>query len=181
MKIIIWLWNIGEKYAKTRHNVGFLFVDFFAKNNNFDDWKDSQFSALISEKNINNEKIILVKPTTFMNLSWTAVTKIMNFYKIPIEHIFVISDDIDMEFSKIRIREKWSHGGQNGLRDIITKLGTDAFSRLKIGIGRHEKMAVADWVLSKFSQDELKNLEENIFPLAEEKIFEKFLKNENSL
>lgn len=86
--------------------------------------------------------------------------QIVNFYKIPFENILVISDDIDMEFGKIRLREKWSHGGQNGLRDIISKLGTDNFCRLKIGVGRHEKMSVSDWVLSRFQNEELEILEE---------------------
>lgn len=166
---------MGEKYAKTRHNAGFLAVDFFRENNDFEDWRDSNFSALISEKIINNEKIILVKPTTFMNLSGTAVAKIVNFYKIPLENILVISDDIDMEFGKIRFREKWSHGGQNGIRDIILKLGTDAFSRVKIGIGRHPNMNISDWVLSKFSSDEMMNFENTIFWEVEAKIFENFL------
>lgn len=99
-----------------------------------------------------------------MNLSGNAVQSIVNFYKISLEDILVISDDIDMEFGKIRFREKWSHGWQNGLRDIIAKFGTDNFSRLKIGIGRHEKMNVADWVLSRFSALELEKLESEIFP-----------------
>lgn len=108
-----------------------------------------------------------------MNLSGNAVSKIANFYKIPPENIIVISDDIDMEFGKIRFRTEGSHGGQNGLRDIILKLGTDQFSRLKIGIGRHEKIPVSDWVLSRFSQVEKKNLLEQIFPNAEMLISEK--------
>lgn len=174
MKLIIWLGNIGEKYAKTRHNAGFLAVEYLQKKYNFEDFKDSKFSALISEWNLSGEKIILAKPTTFMNLSGDAVVKIMNFYKIEKADILVISDDIDMDFGKIRLRDKWSHGGQNGLRDIIQKLGTDEFARLKIGIGRHEKMAVADWVLSRFSAEELRILEEKIFIEIQEKM-ENFL------
>lgn len=174
MKLIVWLGNIGEKYAKTRHNAGFLAVEYLQKIYNFEDFKDSKFSAFISEGNISGEKIILVKPTTFMNLSGEAVTKIMNFYKINTSDILVISDDIDMDFGKIRLRDKWSHGGQNGLRDIINRLGSDEFSRLKIGIGRHEKMAVADWVLSRFSIEELGILEEKIFMEVREKV-ENFL------
>lgn len=160
MKIIIWLGNPGPQYQQTRHNVGFLCVDFLQKFWNFNDFSDSKFSGVLSEWNISGEKIFLFKPITFMNLSGNAVAQIMNFYKIPKENILVISDDIDMEFGKIRLREKGSHGGQNGLRDIIAKIGTDEFSRLKIWIGRHEKMSVADWVLSKFQKEELEILEE---------------------
>lgn len=139
-------------------------MDFLCSEWDFSDFSDSNFQALIAEKNIAGEKILLVKPLTFMNLSGNAVSKILNFYKIPKENLLVISDDIDMDFGKIRLREKWSHGGQNGLRDIIAKLGTDEFSRLKIGIGRDERFAVADWVLSKFSSDEKNILQTEIFP-----------------
>lgn len=172
MKLIIWLGNIGEKYSKTRHNVGFLCADFLQKNWNFTDFTDSKFSALISEGTIWWEKIIIAKPTTFMNLSGNSISQLVNFYKIPLENILVISDDIDMEFGKIRLRDKWSHGGQNGLRDIIAKLGTDQFTRLKIGIGRHEFMSVADWVLSKFANNEIEILSTQFFPIAQEKIEE---------
>ncbi|MDO4874170.1 MAG: aminoacyl-tRNA hydrolase [Candidatus Gracilibacteria bacterium] len=166
MKIIVGLGNPGNQYRETRHNVGFLMAEFLRSEWDFSDFSDSNFEALIAEKNISGEKILLVKPMTFMNLSGNAVSKIMNFYKIPLENLLVISDDIDMDFGKIRLREKGSHGGQNGLRDIIAKLGTDEFARLKIGIGRDERFAVADWVLSKFSSDEKNILQTEIFPEA---------------
>jgi PTH1 family peptidyl-tRNA hydrolase len=112
---------------------------------------------------------------TFMNLSWNAITSIVNFYKLdPKKDILVLSDDLDMEFGKVRFREKWSHWGQNGLRDIITKLGTDEFARIKIGIGRHEKFEVVDWVLSKFQKDEIETLENEVFPKVED-IIKKWL------
>ena len=166
MKIIVGLGNPWNQYRETRHNVGFLMMDFLWLEWDFSDFSDSNCEALIAEKNISGEKILLVKPMTFMNLSGNAVSKIMNFYKIPLENLLVISDDIDMEFGKIRLREKWSHGGQNGLRDIITKLGTAEFSRLKIGIGRNDRFSVSDWVLSKFSLDEKNILQTEIFPEA---------------
>lgn len=107
-----------------------------------------------------------------MNLSGDAVSALVSFYKLdPRTDIFVISDDIDMEFGKVRSRAKGSHGGQNGLRDIITKLGTDEFARIKIGIGRHEKYSVSDWVLSGFTKEEIHALKEEIFPKVEEHIF----------
>lgn len=106
-----------------------------------------------------------------MNLSGDAVGSIVNFYKLDAKNeILIISDDIDMEFGKVRYREKWSHGWQNGLRDIISKLGSDEFWRIKIGIGRHEKYEVVDWVLSKFSESELEHLENEVFPKVQDNI-----------
>lgn len=109
------------------------------------------------------EKTILLKPLTFMNLSGESVAAIMNFYKIPRENILIISDDIDMDFGKIRLREKGSSGGQNGLKSIAEHLGTEEFARLKIGVGRDDRYNVADWVLSKFTDEEKKNLEKEVF------------------
>lgn len=163
MKLIVWLGNPGKEYATTRHNVGFLFMDFLRNKWGFEDWKDSKFKGVISEGILGWEKIILLKPTTYMNLSGESVVPLMNFYKIPRENILVLSDDIDMDFGKIRLREKGSSGGQNGLKSIITLLGTDEFARLKIGIGRDNRYNVADWVLSKFNDEELKNLNKKIF------------------
>lgn len=137
-------------------------VDFLRKSQDFGDWEESKHKGLIAKKA--GSDTLLFKPTTFMNLSWDAVTSLAHFYKLdPKTDITVISDDIDMEFAKVRKREKWSHGGQNGLRDIITKLGTDEFTRIKIGIGRHEKYEVSDWVLSKFTKEEVEILEREVF------------------
>ena len=164
MKVIIGLWNPWKKYEYTRHNVGYMMVNLLRKSWNFDDWQESRFQAVIREWIYDGEKIVLIKPTTFMNLSWDAVMSIVNFYKLdPKADILVISDDIDMDFAKVRYRTKWSHGGQNGLRDIIMKLGSDEFSRIKIGIGRHEQYSVSDWVLSKFTKEEFKKLHEEVF------------------
>lgn len=171
MKCIIWLGNPGRQYENTRHNVGFLMVDMLRGSLGFEDYKDSKFSGVMSEWVYSWEKIIFLKPTTYMNLSGESVASIVNFYKLdPRKDILVISDDIDMEFAKIRYREKWSHGGQNGLRDIIAHLGTDEFARVKVGIGRHDHMSVSDWVLSKFSKSEIEILEKEVFPKIEDHI-----------
>lgn len=170
MKLIVWLGNPGKEYENTRHNVGFLMIEEIRKHYNFPDWKDSRFHAVISEWIIHGEKIILMKPMTYMNLSWDAVSSCVGFYKLdPKSDVCIISDDIDMEFGKVRYRAKWSHGGQNGLKDIILKIWTDEFTRVKIGIGRHEKMSVSDWVLSKFSKEEKENLND-IFPQVIESV-----------
>jgi peptidyl-tRNA hydrolase, PTH1 family len=167
MKLIVWLGNPGKKYENTRHNVGFLVVEHMQKYFKWSEWEDSKFQALLSKTSL----FTLVKPMTFMNLSGDAVASIVNFYKLdPGKDILIISDDLDMEFAKVRYREKWSHGGQNGQRDIIAKLGTDEFARIKIGIGRHEKYEVSDWVLSKFQKEEREILESEVFLKVEEYI-----------
>lgn len=112
-----------------------------------------------------------------MNLSGESVVAIVNFYKIPLEDILVFSDDIDMDFGKIRMRDKGSSGGQNGLKSIVSHLGTDEFSRLKIGIGRDDRYSVSDWVLSKFSGEELEKLEKEVFMEASSWV-KKWLDNE---
>lgn len=106
MKLIVGLGNPGKEYEQTRHNAGFLFVDSLREAWGFEDWKDSKFKGIISEGIRNGEKIILLKPTTYMNLSGESVSGVVNFYKIPRENILVIFDDLDMEFGKIRFRDK---------------------------------------------------------------------------
>ena len=108
------------------------------------------------------EKVLLLKPLTYMNLSGESVVSLLNFYKIDPQNMLVLSDDIDMDFGKIRLRNTGSSGGQNGLKSIEKLLGTQDFTRLKIGIGRHEKYSVSDWVLSRFTQDELESIEGDI-------------------
>lgn len=167
MKIIVWLWNPWKKYENTRHNVGYLAIEWLRKELWTTEWEDSKFHSLQSKK----EWTILLKPLTYMNLSGDAVASIVHFYKLdPKKDILIISDDLDMEFGKVRFREKWSHWGQNGIRDIITKLWSDEFARIKIGIGRHEQYEVIDWVLSKFQKDEIKTLEDAVFPKVQELI-----------
>lgn len=167
MKIIVWLGNPGKEYENTRHNVGFLMTEYFREAWSFGEWEETKFKWLISRKAWSD--IVLFRPMTYMNLSGEALSSIVNFYKIdPKNDIIVISDDIDMEFGKVRKREKWSHGGQNGLKDIIAKLGTDEFTRIKIGIGRDPRFTVSDWVLSRFSWEERATLEKEIFQSVSE-------------
>lgn len=171
MKCIIGLGNPGKKYEYTRHNMGFLMLDHIRESWKLAEWKDSQFKWIISEGLIDTEKVILLKPTTYMNLSGESILSLIHFYKLdPHRDILVISDDIDMEFSKVRYRKEWSHGGQNGLRDMIEKLGTQKFHRIKIGIGRDERYSVSDWVLSLFTKVEQKILQEGVFLQVEQKI-----------
>jgi len=163
MKLLVWLWNPGKKYEKTRHNIWFMFLDFFLWKNNFSDFKDeSKFKWEVSEWMFNWEKTILLKPQTYMNLSWDSIKKISNFYKIDILDIFIIYDDLSLEFWKIRFRDKWSAGWHNWVKSIISHFWQD-FKRLKIWIWYNENYEVSDWVLSKFSNDEMDILKDKIF------------------
>jgi len=158
MKIVIGLGNPGKKYEKTRHNIGFIAVDNLRKKFNISDERE-KFQALVSEKNIDGEKVIFFKPQTFMNLSGNSVIEIVNFYKLdPKKDIIVIYDDMDLSFGDIRIREKGSSGGHNGIKSIISHIGEE-FIRIKCGIGAKEKDAV-EHVLGEFNQTEQKDLDE---------------------
>ncbi len=171
MKLIVWLGNPGHQYENTRHNVGFFMIDALREALCFSDWIDSRFSGVMSEGSIDGEKIFLLKPTTYMNLSGESVSKVVNFYKIdPIIDILILVDDLDMEFAKVRYRTKWSAGWQNGIKSIIWQLGTDQFARIKIGIGRDDCYTVSDWVLSRFQKDELEVLKSDIFPTVHTKV-----------
>jgi len=155
MILIIGLGNPGEKYKSTRHNIGFRVIDEFSKRNNFPEFKISKkFKSLISEKIISDNKIMIAKPQTFMNRSGQAVATARGFYKIEFADVIVVSDDMALEPGVIRLRSKGSAGGHNGLKDIIAKLGTDQFTRLRVGIGQSPFPDYTGYVLGKPSQDE---------------------------
>jgi len=158
---VVGLGNPDKKYRNTRHNTGFIAVDFIADELGSEISK-KKFDSLISEVEINGEKVLLMKPQTYMNLSGVAVQKAASFYKIPPENVIVIFDDISLDVGKMRIRRKGSHGGHNGIRNIIDYLSSDNFPRIKIGIGErpNPKYDLADWVLSTFKEEELKNIKE---------------------
>lgn len=159
MKCIVGLGNPGKEYQKTRHNAGFLAIDFLRNELNFPEFEASKHFGVVSEGMIQGERIFLLKPATYMNISGKSVGSLLAFYKIPPENLLVLSDDLDQDFGKIRFREKGSSGGQNGIKSIIETLGTETFSRIKIGIGRDNRFEVSDWVLSAFTKQELEELE----------------------
>ena len=174
MKLIIWLWNPWEKYTKTKHNVGFLFLDYLITKEKFSEFKNElKFKAEISTWIFEWDKTILLKPQTYMNLSWESIRKIVDFYKIELEEIIVIYDDLSMDFWKLRFRGKWSAGWHNGIKDII-KHFEEKFKRIKVWIWFNDNYEVSDWVLSKFNTEEIWNLKSEIFPkiysLLKEKI-----------
>lgn len=165
MKIIVGLGNIGKEYEKTRHNCGFMVLDEFAKTFDELEWKEEpKFKALIAKTEYEGEKLLLVKPTTFMNLSGESVSKILSFYKEPVDNLIVISDDIDLPLGKIRVREKGSAGTHNGLKSIIEALsGSERFKRIRVGIESRteenkKKQDLTGFVLGKFTKEELPKL-----------------------
>lgn len=148
--VVVGLGNPGTKYDKTRHNVGFRTIDLLINDLEVTNEK-TKFQSLIRDAKIGAKTVLLVKPQTFMNNSGTAVSEILQFYKIKADKLIVISDDVAMNEGRLRIRASGSHGGHNGLRDIIELLGTDQFVRVRVGVGQkpHPDYDLADWVLGK--------------------------------
>lgn len=157
--LIVFLGNPGPRYEMTRHNAGFMAADAMAKEKNVNINK-ARFKALTATCDIGGESVLLMKPQTFMNLSGDAVAQAAKFYKIPPEHVIVVSDEISLPIGKLRIRTKGSAGGHNGLKDIIAKLGTDVFPRIRIGVGAppHPDYDMADWVLSSFKNQDAEDM-----------------------
>ena len=154
MKLIVGLGNPGKEYENTRHNIGFMAIDRLADEYNLS-FKE-KYNGLISETIINNEKVILLKPLSYMNLSGEVVQKYVNFYKVDIEDILVICDDLSLDIGKIRLRRKGSSGGHNGLKNIELHLNSDNYKRLKIGISQNNNIDTKDYVLGKFNKKEKK-------------------------
>ena len=157
--MIVGLGNPGKKYEFTRHNAGFLFVDILCDKYNFS-VNRLKFKALIGDVKINSHRCLVMKPQTMMNLSGDAVKEAADFYKIPPEKIIVVFDDISLDVGKMRIRRSGSAGGHNGIKSIISRLSSDNFPRIKIGVGAkpHPDYDLADWVLSQFTKEEGKLL-----------------------
>ena len=153
--IVSGLGNPGEQYRNTRHNAGFLTVDALADSLGLHIDR-MRFHALTAEASISDVKVLLLKPMTMMNLSGIAIAEAARFYKIPAERVVVISDDINLDVGKIRVRKSGSDGGQRGLRSIITLMGNDNCPRIRLGVGKkpHPDYDLADWVLSEFSKDD---------------------------
>ena len=156
--IVVGLGNPGSKYQNTRHNIGFETLDYIADKNNVSVTK-AKFSALYGVWEQDGHKIMLLKPQTFMNLSGEALKQAASFYKVPAENIIVIFDDVSLDVGKMRIREKGSEGGHNGIKSIISHMGQE-FPRIKMGVGQkpHPDYDLADWVLGKFPDGDKKLL-----------------------
>lgn len=159
---IVGLGNPGRQYEETKHNVGFHVIDKLAKKYDIEVNKFKN-KAFVGDGTIKGKRVLLVKPQTYMNLSGESVREIVNFYKIPQERFVVIFDDTSLPCGSVRIREKGSHGGHNGIRNIIDQMGTDEFNRIKVGIGEKPSgWDLADYVLAKFNPDDLPMMEQGM-------------------
>ncbi|MBF4695624.1 aminoacyl-tRNA hydrolase [Fusibacter ferrireducens] len=166
MYVIVGLGNPGKQYQQTRHNVGFNVIDVLSEKLSIRVDK-IKYKAVIGEGQYQGEKIMLVKPQTFMNLSGESVMKIMSYFDLQMENLVVIYDDIDTELGKLRIRKKGSAGTHNGMRNIIYLLQKDDFPRVRIGIGKPERGDLKDFVLKRFSPDEKLLMDDTISRAAE--------------
>ena len=153
MKLVVGLGNPGLRYKNTRHNVGFQLLDYIAKNNNIS-FLRNKFNGDYAEISVNDEKVILLKPKSFMNLSGEVVERFVSFYKIDLKDILVIQDDIDMNFGRVKIVFDSSSGGHNGIKDIEKHLGSRKYTRLKIGVSNDKSIDTKDYVLGKFTDSE---------------------------
>ncbi|GEK28940.1 aminoacyl-tRNA hydrolase [Furfurilactobacillus siliginis] len=151
MKMIVGLGNIGAEYDRTRHNVGFMVIDQLAEEYGVT-FKRAKQEALVGTALINNEKVLLVKPTTYMNDSGRAVHPLMEYYNLTIDDIIIVHDDMDLPVGKIRLRQKGSAGGHNGIKSIIAHVGSPAFKRVRVGIDHPTRSSVVDYVLGRFTQ-----------------------------
>ena len=160
--IIVGLGNPGDKYSTTRHNAGFMAIDFIARKYGVRIDR-SRFKALCGECEIAGARVLLMKPQTFMNLSGEAVGEAVRFYKLAPEKVIVLSDDISLDCGRLRVRRKGSAGGHNGLKSINEHLGTDAYPRVKIGVGQkpHPDYELADWVLANLPAEDQKKMSDS--------------------
>jgi PTH1 family peptidyl-tRNA hydrolase len=177
MKLICGIGNTGKLYHNTRHNVGFMVLDLFKEQYNLSFSLNKKFNCEVAEGNIDSEKVFLVKTLSFVNNTGVELSKIINYYKIPISDILIISDDINLDIAKLRYRPEGSSGGHKGLNSIIAQLGTNNFSRLRIGIGNNPNIPRADFVLSGFNVDESQSMHKS-FEVACQ-VINYFIRNQN--
>lgn len=160
MKLIVGLGNPGKQYEKTRHNAGFIVIDKVAEKLNIE-LDMAKFKGLCGTGLVGGEKVILLKPLTYMNLSGESIRAIMDFYQIDVEDLVVIYDDLDLPVGRIRLRQRGSAGGHNGIKSTIAHLGTQEFNRVRVGISRPTNgMTVTDYVLGRFSAEEQELIQE---------------------
>lgn len=161
MKLIVGIGNPGNEYENTRHNIGFMVLDEIAKNYNVQ-FDQNKFKSVYAIIRVKNERVILMKPETYVNLSGSAVRSMMDYYNIDKEDILIIHDDTALPLGKIRVRFKGSGGGHNGISNIIQYLNTQDFKRMRIGIDSNSLIEKKNWVLGRFSKDETKALEKTM-------------------
>lgn len=187
IKLLVGLGNPGQKYSKTRHNAGFLFLDELVKERSLRFSRQVRFYGDLAEIDNGLDKLYLLKPTTLMNRSGKAVAAIIKYYKIKPEEILVVHDELDFEIGILKLKSGGGHGGHNGLRDIIASLGVKDFKRLRVGIGRPSPgIQVVDYVLSDFAKSEMQHIKElcsaffNYLPLIQDGNFEAIMQKLHS-
>ena len=172
MKLIVGLGNFEDKYLFTRHNVGFMAVDFFVGQCNQAFKIDKKLKSAVAKFKFGSEDVVVIKPLTYMNLSGEALSVVMNFYKIEAKDVFVIYDDLSIDLGNVRFRASGSDGGHNGIKSIVKHLGTKTFDRLKIGIGPQPNIPSEAYVLQNFTKDELETLK----PILKQPMIEDYLR-----
>ena len=160
--VIVGLGNPGKEYEKTPHNVGFMMIDEIARVNKLEFRLEKKHEAMIATGMICGKKCYLIKPLTYMNLSGNAVRSFVEYYNIPLDEVLVIFDDMDLPLGKLRIRKSGSAGGHKGMKSIIENLNSKDICRIRVGIDRHPRIPVVDYVLGRFSKDEQPHIEEGI-------------------
>lgn len=167
MKLIVGLGNPGREYELTRHNIGFMAIDELAKRWNIS-LNEQKFKGVFGAGFVNGEKVILLKPLTYMNLSGESIRPLMDYYKIDVEDFVVMYDDLDIPVGKLRLRMKGSAGGHNGVKSTISHLGTQEFQRIRMGIDRPKNgMKVVDYVLGRFTSEEIADVNHSIEKAAD--------------
>ncbi|MBM7573152.1 aminoacyl-tRNA hydrolase [Aquibacillus albus] len=167
MKCIVGLGNPGKKYEQTRHNIGFMIIEELAQRFNWS-LNKNKFQGKFSVEMVEQEKVILLEPQTYMNLSGESLRPLIDFYNVSVEDIVIIYDDLDLPPGKIRLRQKGGHGGHNGIRSLIDHLGTKEFKRIRVGIGRPTTpMPVPNYVLGKFEEEEKQAIKDSITRAAD--------------
>ncbi len=176
MKLIAGLGNVGDKYCFTRHNAGFMVLDKWAMDEGLSFSEEKKLKCFLTKLRYNNEDLLLVKPTTFMNLSGEAVRAVMDYYKIEVKDILIIYDDIALDLGRIRFRANGSDGGHNGIKSIIQHVGTKDFDRLKVGIGPQPNIPSENYVLQNFPKEQHEELKDVLKKSIE--AVEYYLKND---
>ena len=158
MKLIVGLGNPGKEYENTRHNVGFSFIDYYVRTKNITESWQKKFDGVYLQTQINGEKVFFLKPHTYMNLSGNSVRKLMNYFRISIDDILIVSDDMDLLVGNYKLRSRGSSGGHNGLKNIEENLGSSNYKRLKIGISKDKSLETKDYVLGTLSNEDQNTL-----------------------
>ena len=161
MRLVVGLGNPGKAYEKTRHNIGFMVLDNYLSKKNLT-FSDNKYEGVYTKTVINGEDVIFLKPQSYINLSGEVIIKFMNFYKIPVDNIFIIHDDLDIECGNYKLRYKGSSGGHNGLKNIELHTGTQNYKRLRVGISNNKMVDAKDYVLGKLNKEQQEKIDEVI-------------------